>query len=588
MKYLSIIFLFFFLCLGENSSLTAQRTKCGSQILHEQKLYDDPVYRERYYKLERSISEAMKTGKARANCGSPTFFPVAIHFDWVPSAADQAKLITLAQNQMATLNTAFNSMDCQGTTNSNCFEFFLATHNHPAASGLADGQPAVTFGGTPGVDYCSTGGGLTQPCNLSTWVGYMNITVNDLSAGNNGCTDLGVSHLPGNPTTMNSMSVNSCTFGSIGIVTGVPQVLDNMNSNQCDCLEDAVNGGTTVVHEIGHFLGLFHTFCVDNPSQGANGDAPTGSVTGGDIDGCEQASVCGGGCTTTNCDCDLVADTPPQAFSNIGCPGGSAAGVLANPSDPGNSDAFRNFMDYVDDACMDCFSQGQYSRLAATIASAEAGVANYKTKAQVSGGGSTTGQGEGTCLAGDVVNSNEIPGTAGTYTYRSSTTLSTNGTVAINSGYTVSFLAGTSVTLSAGFEAKAGSTFEAKIEACTPALNQEEAEVLALRNTISPPADGVLHNEREDIRQSTNEIEIYPNPFSDRTLIRYTLASESNVSLIIYNSSGQEVRRLVESEMQSSGSFQYEFRPEQAYNGMFFAILQTDGAISTRRFVFVK
>lgn len=340
----------------------------------------DPAYKARYIGVERSIAEAYKEGKARANCVNPTFFPVAIHFDWTPSAADQAKLISLAQNQVATLNSMFNTSDCQGTTNSNCFEFKLATNNHPTGSGLTEGQPAVTFGGSAGVDYCATGGGMTQPCNLSGWTGYMNITVNDLLAAGNQCNDLGVSHLVGNPTTMNSMSVNSCAFGSIGIITGVAQALDGSNANQCDCLEGSINAGATVVHEIGHFLGLKHTFCADVPANGASGATPSASLPDGT--GCQDPAVCSGGCVTTACDCDNVTDTPAQAYSNNGCPGGSTSGTVTNPS-TGNAHAFSNFMDYVDDACMNCFSQGQYTRVAGTVTSAAAGVANYKAKSLV-------------------------------------------------------------------------------------------------------------------------------------------------------------------------------------------------------------
>lgn len=371
------IFLLVFLLIGlADTSLSAQR-KCGSQILHHEKMHNDPVYRANYKAYEKAMQKSLNTSSARANCTEAKFFPVAIHFDWTPTATEQVELIKLAQNQIATLNTAYNGGDCQGGTNSGCYEFFLAIGNHPAGSGVTEGEPAVTFGGTAGADYCATVSGDSEPCNLSNWTGYLNITVNRL-AGTKMCTSLGVSHLAGNPITMNSMSVNACAFGSTGIQTAVADATGGAN---CSCLAATINQGATVTHEIGHFLGLFHTFCADDATKGPNGTTPSGFIPGTG-EGCQQPSVCATGCSTIFCDCDMVTDTPAQAYSNGGCPGGSAAGTLNNPS-TGNAEAFNNFMDYSDDACMNCFSEGQYTRMATTLASATARASDYKTKTEV-------------------------------------------------------------------------------------------------------------------------------------------------------------------------------------------------------------
>lgn len=79
----------------------------------------------------------------------------------------------------------------------------------------------------------------------------------------------------------------------------------------------------------------------------------------------------------------------------------------------------------------------------------------------------------------------------------------------------------------------------------------------------------------------------YPNPFNPTTNIRYTLNETDNVSLTVYNISGQMVASLV-NERQLAGTKTVQFDASNLASGVYFYNLKTSSATITRQMVLIK
>jgi hypothetical protein len=99
----------------------------------------------------------------------------------------------------------------------------------------------------------------------------------------------------------------------------------------------AYNRNAVLIHEVGHYLGLFHTF--------------NGAFS------CENYGL---DCSTTG---DLVCDTPPFKQSSFAQDCTSPCNIQSLSTDPWANYVHDNHMDYLADNCRRNFTNGQIERM---------------------------------------------------------------------------------------------------------------------------------------------------------------------------------------------------------------------------------
>lgn len=321
-----------------NVTAIAQQHHCGTDEYIQAQIATQPELAkqltEQYEQIrlaaEKYLAEASGANKATASGTIPVVFHVILTNDQINQIGGVNNVYQRVYGQLDVLNADFNARNSDAA---NIPEVFKPLRGNPQISfGLARRTPNGKS--TSGVEIRVTtesGFNLTSGNQkhyslggLDAWdvKKYLNVWVVNLT--DNGV--LGFALHPALANTIGSPEEAGVTldYGAFGRKSSLSDNTFFLNN---------IDKGRTMVHEAGHYFTLFHIW----------GNTQVGS------------GVCS--------DDDEVGDTPQQKDANYGCP----TFPKANCTNSAGGEMFMNYMDYVNDACMNMFTKGQVSRINAQL-----------------------------------------------------------------------------------------------------------------------------------------------------------------------------------------------------------------------------
>lgn len=305
-----------------------------------------------------AVENAFNIAKAKAEASAArkfgeegdTIFRIPVVFHVVHNTSDQNLDDSLMLNQIEVLNQDFRRQNADTGNTRNVFksvaadagiEFFLASEdpNGNATTGITRTSTniaafsALGFGGTPIDSVKKTSGGGITAWDTDRYLNIWICNIEDIFG-----QVLGFAYPPEDAPNFpnDSLFPTSQDTTLHGIVIHYA-VFGRNNPLAVDSPFNHSNRGRTVVHEVGHYMGLAHIW---------------GNVTFFDPDGCLLD--------------DGVADTPNSADNSqqAGC---DLTKNTCHDDVPDMPDMFENYMDYSKEECQNVFTQGQVGVMRATL-----------------------------------------------------------------------------------------------------------------------------------------------------------------------------------------------------------------------------
>lgn len=162
-----------------------------------------------------------------------------------------------------------------------------------------------------------------------------------------------------------------------------------------------------------------------------------------------------------------------------------------------------------------------------------------------------------------------------------------------NSGFEIEMKSVNNVWITIGFVKGSGTTTEKtnynfidQIEINSPSKCQYRLKQIDFNGAFDY-SNEIEVNVNVNIPSEYKLYQNYPNPFNPSTTIRFQMPERSEVSLIIYDILGNEVKTLF-NEIKDAGFYDYDFNAGSLASGIYFYTLQTEKYSKTYKMILMK